>query len=182
MICPDCGEPSLTNTSRYCAHCGHSLTGSGTVLRIGLAIRVAAPTISLIASFLPWVVVGVVTRVRRWDAYHIGGYSWLWLALDLAALAIAVAGAWIRVPRWLAVAWTLFGATSLGVGISGLVFVQVSARVSTILSAPNPLSLAYGLVVFDAACALWCASAWLPWEPPSRRSVVRRTRLQGIQR
>lgn len=132
-----------------------------------MVLRVAAPTVALVASFLPWMTVGVVTRTRHWDAYHLGGASWLWLVLDAAAIIVAAASRWVRLERWLTLAWSMLAALSLGTGIAGFVLVSVSAHVSTILSAPNPLTVSFGLGVFAAACAAWCLVGFGPWPDPA---------------
>lgn len=168
MVCPNCNQPSLSDSARYCVSCGALLDVSASPWPVVAAVlRVVAPAIGLAATFLPWVTVGVVTRTRHWDAYRIGPLSWLWFGLGVLALIVAVAALRGVVPRWLQIAWMMLGGISLGVGTSGLVFIQVSARVSTILGAPNPLSLGYGMFVFAAASALWCAAAWVPWRPLS---------------
>ncbi|PSR22620.1 MAG: hypothetical protein C7B45_06075 [Sulfobacillus acidophilus] len=128
-------------------------------------IRVIVPIVALAATFAPWVTVGVVIKTRQWDAYQVGPYTWLWLVADLAAILVAALSLRKRIPSWMTVAWRILGAVSLGVGVSGVVFVGVSAHVSTLLSAPNPLRLAYGVFVFAIATALWTAMAWSPWLP-----------------
>lgn len=132
-----------------------------------ILLRMAAPVAAGAASFLPWLTVGVVTRTRHWNAYHMGSLAWLWMAFDAAAIVLPVVSSRRKTPIWLTWAWAMLGALSLGVAISGFVLASVSARVSTILSAPNPLSVSYGLDVFLAACVLWCAVGWGPWPQPA---------------
>lgn len=176
MRCAECGAVSDPGSSpRYCAACGALLPGSTSRGAVWAALRVVGPLLALAGSFLPWLTVGVVTRTRHWDAYQVGAFAWLWLVLDLAALLLAIGSARRGIGRWLRIGYGLLGALSLGVGISAVVLVQVSERVSGILGAPNPLSLSSGLVVFDLASLWWCAASFAPWQP---RLATGRTRSE----
>lgn len=166
MTCLVCHRAIPGEAPQYCPYCGAPWTQAvSPALQLVAISRVVLPLVALAATFAPWVTVGVVIRSRQWDAYQVGSYTWLWLGADIAAIVVAVIALGARIPVWLTVGWRILGAVSLGVGVSGVVFVGVSARVSTMLAAPNPLSLAYGVWVFAAATALWTATAWTPWIP-----------------
>ncbi len=166
MACLVCHRTVIGDTPQFCPYCGSPWTVTvSAVLRLVSIGRVILPIVALAATFAPWVTVGVVIKTRHWDAYQVGPYTWLWLVADLAAIVVAVLSLRARIPTWITVAWRILGALSLGVGVSGVVFVGVSAHVSTLLAAPNPLRLAYGVFVFATATALWTATAWTPWLP-----------------
>lgn len=180
MQCPDCGASSTHAAAAYCDRCGSRLARATTQPQRIFLISVVPPAVALVASFLPWLTVGVVTRTRHWNAYHIGGFSWLWLALDCGAIILVAFARFRPVAYWLRLAWTLFAGLSLGVGISAFVLVKVSARVSSILSAPDPLRTSYGLLVFVIATTAWCvASLWFGRRNPSVTSS--RIRASSIQ-
>lgn len=157
MKCAQCGRESTG--SKYCPHCGVSLY-PGSWTSVGALIRIVPIGIAIVASFLPWLTIGVVTRTRHWNAYQIGGFSWLWLALAVVAVGLLVTGSRRVIPQWIQSGISLFSGLTLGVGISAFVLVQVSSRVSHILSAPDPLKTSYGVLVFAIAAALWCIVNW----------------------
>ncbi len=131
-------------------------------------VRIAVPAMALAASFFPWITVGVVTTTRHWNAYQVTPLALAWLILDVSALALSIRALSHPAPTVLTTAWVLFGAASLGGAASAFVMVAVSRHVSHILSAPNPIKLAWGLKGFAAVAFVWTASAFMPW--PLNRS------------
>ncbi len=128
--------------------------------------RLALPVLALIASLMPWVTVGVVTKTRHWNAYQVTPLTLGWLVLDMAALALSIRSQNRPVSPALSIAWVLLAATSLGGASAAFVMVGVSQHVSQILSAPNPLQLGWGLKAFAVIAALWTATAWMSWPTP----------------
>ena len=157
MKCPQCGCDSAG--PKYCTYCRASLY-PGSWTRGGALMRAVPLAIAIVASFLPWLTIGVVTRTQHWNAYQIGGFSWVWFGLAVIAVGISVMGSRRVISQWIQSGISLFSGLTLGVGISAFVLVKVSSRVSQILSAPDPLKTSYGLVVFAIAAALWCLVIW----------------------
>ncbi len=116
------------------------------------------PALAAGASFLTWLDVGLSSQRSAWTAYTVTTWSWIWLGLDLLALLSAVLRpSWSR--AWVRRAWGILGAASFGVGLTIGQSVHVSARVSDILGAPNPVHLATGVVAFVVVTGLWTVSA-----------------------
>jgi len=112
---------------------------------------------------MAWVTVSPANN-QGWNVYHFGNAGWGWMAGDIVALLV-VAAALIRpqsARRWLWTAWKVYGGLSLGMALSGLVFVQMGSTIAGLVNAPNPLALASGVFVFGVGCLLWLALSFTP--------------------
>ncbi len=169
MTCISCGRTIGDADARFCPYCG-TLQNQGTSALFRTAPvakwwRLLLPVLALIGSFSPWVRVVGPTRntMAQWDAYGLTLISWIWLVWDLAAVILAITWASIR-SGWLRALWYLFGTVSFGVSASGFIFVRVASHVSSLLGAPSPLKLDYGLYVFTLITGVWTLTAWLAWK------------------
>lgn len=168
MVCKTCQHPLPEPFFRFCPHCGQPLSEERPTRGLEAWCWPLAPLLALIGSFTPWVAVRGMGSAGQWNVYHFGPASWVWLVGDIAALGVAVGlalGAQKRVP-WVIAGWTAFGALSCGVAMSGLVFVKVAGTVSTMLSAPNPIRIAYGTFIFAVATVGWLILAFRGWTQP----------------
>lgn len=121
------------------------------------AVGAAFPAAAALATFLPWLRVGVGSPARSWTAYAVTPWTWAWLACDALALISKLAGPLLDRPsarRY----WRMVGAVSFGTGLTIGQAVRVSARVSQTLGAPNPVHLAAGVLVFVMVAGLWTAA------------------------
>lgn len=160
--CPSCHRTIPGAASGVCPHCGlpwkpSPVTRGRPIIAV---LRPLLPFVALLSSFLPWVKIVAPTGVRFMDAYQLGPFAWAWLALDVGAIGMGIRAFKIEPPRWLDTAWVILGSVSLGVALSGFVFVKVAGRVSAVLGAPNPLELEYGLLFFTLATLFWTLMAW----------------------
>ncbi len=158
MTCRSCGKDVFDKNPHFCPHCGHPWYQES---RWGPAAsapgwRVIFPVTALIGSFLPWVqVMGPSHNILAiWNAYRLSPLTWIWLIGDAACILVAMAGRKIK-PVWVTQAWYLFGSLSFGVATAGFIFVRVAARVSSILGAPSPLNLHYGVYLFTVITGIW---------------------------
>jgi hypothetical protein len=121
--------------------------------------------VTLIGSLLAWVrVTPLPAGHNGWNVYHFGNAGWGWLAGDIVAILI-VALALARpkwTPTWLFTAWKIYGGLSLGMALSGLVFVSMGSTIAGLVNAPNPLTLSSGVFVFGLGCLAWLVLSFTP--------------------
>ena len=169
MNCPRCGTAPVA-AQRYCANCGALLLArrAGTAERAAGWARVVLVVLAAASAFTPWVAVGVPSLnlpPQHWDAFRINPLTWLWLAAAAAALLTAIWGLGRPVPGIYQRFWLAFGAVSCGVAVSAALMVRVSARVSRLLGAPNPVHDAVGVWIFAVLTGLWTAVGLMRWMP-----------------
>ncbi|MCL4495637.1 MAG: zinc ribbon domain-containing protein [Firmicutes bacterium] len=165
MTCMRCGRDIDEIEAQFCPYCGAPQRQEQTAVRkpspTGQWWRLLLPVLALIGSLSPWMKIMGPSHntIALWNAYNLSPISWLWLVLDVAAAFMAAMWTSIR-PGWWRSAWYLFGAVSFGVSTSGFIFVRVAAHVSSLLGAPSPLTLDYGLYLFTIITGLWTLLAW----------------------
>ncbi|MCL5116333.1 MAG: hypothetical protein M1272_04195 [Firmicutes bacterium] len=139
----------------------------------------AGPILAFVASFMPWVHLIGPSRTTAWDVYQLSPAAWVWLICDGALVVTSVRWLHLTPPRWWSLAWQTLGAISLGVALTGMVFVQVAAHVSATLGAPPPLAPDYGAYVFAAAAFLWTATPWILMATAEEGSIPGSRRRSG---
>ena len=151
MTCAQCHYTVLKEEPvRFCPACGAQWTTSNwrRIYHIGL------PLLSAAASFVPWVRVGLGSRLSLWTVYHVSPWAWAWLSVDLMVMVVS---GWPRLGMtyYIVRLWQLLGAATLAVGLSVLVSVGMAKKVSAILGAPSPVHLFAGLPLFVGIVAVW---------------------------
>ena len=127
--------------------------------RWAVVIRVAMPLVAAGAGFCPWLYAiapghaSVVLKI--YTLYGLSALSWVWLAAVVILAASAAAGRRSPAPGARDRASLAVAAVSLGTALAAIVCVHVASLVSTVLSAPTPVALGYGVWVFGAAAFVW---------------------------
>jgi len=165
IACPRCGNAIVESASRFCPQCGLPLASHGSNIGFWTALRFVPPLVTLVGSLLAWVrVTALPAGHNGWNVYHFGNAGWGWLAGDIVAIFI-VALALARpkwTPTWLFTAWKIYGGLSLGMALSGLVFVSMGSTIAGLVNAPNPLTLSSGVFVFGIGCLAWLVLSFTP--------------------
>ncbi len=157
MACAQCHYTTAPEQQlRFCPACGARWARSKwrRVYHIGL------PLLTALASFVPWVRVGLGSHQSLWTVYQVSSWAWIWLVVDLLVLVISVwprQGMTYRMERL----WQLLGAGTLAVGVSVLVSTGMAKKVSAILGAPSPVHLSAGLLLFVVILGVWTIFAAL---------------------
>lgn len=157
MMCAQCDYTSETEEHlRFCPACGTRLFKS----KWRQTYHVGLPLLTAIATWVPWIRVGLGSHQSLWTVYQVSSWAWLWLVVDLFVMAIS---AWPRVAITYRAErlWQLVGAGTLAVGISVLVSTGMANKVSVILGAPSPIHLSVGLLLFVCIVGVWAILAVL---------------------
>lgn len=141
---------------QFCPACGVRLSQS----RWSRIYHVGLPLVAAVASFLPWIRIGLGRHPASWTVYRVSPWAWAWLFVDMVVMAISAwprGGMSYRVVRL----WQLLGAATLSVGITVLLSIGLAKTVSTTLAAPSPVHLSVGLVPFIGIVTVWTILALL---------------------
>lgn len=132
-----------------------------------VVLRVAMPLIAVGTGFLPWLYAVAPTGLhpgsvlKTYTLYSLSGLSWGWLTASAILAGSAAAGERLPLVRARDRISLAFAAISLGTALAAAVFVHVAGLVSSVLSAPNPVALGYGVWVFLVAALMWTLAAAL---------------------
>lgn len=130
-----------------------------------IVLRVAMPLIAVGTGFLPWLYAVAPSGgshsavLKTYSLYSLSPLSWVWLVASLLLAATALFGERLSMARARDRISLAYAAVSLGTALSAIVFVHVAGMVSSVLSAPNPVALGYGVFIFLVAALMWTIAA-----------------------
>ncbi len=132
-----------------------------------VVLQVAMPLLAVGTGFLPWLYAVAPSGLhpgsilKTYSLYSLSPLSWGWLVFAALLAGTAAVGERMPMARARDRISLAYAAVSLGTALSAAVFVHVAGMVSSVLSAPNPVALGYGVWVFLVAALIWTLAAAL---------------------